>query len=248
MTGRLAGTLPVMASLLALVVAGEVVGRLDLSLFLPRVSDVVLAWIEMAREGSLLPVLLRSLRSLLLGYGAAAVGGVVLGLLLGRHRLLRQAFDPFVNTMMSAPLVALVPVLITVFGISETVVVVSVFLFSFFVVLVNARAGMLAANRSVVEMARSFGAGELQIFRRVYLPAALPSIMLGLELGAVTAVKGLVVGEMLVALVGVGELLARYANVFLIARLYAVIFTILVLALSASWAVQLVDRLVIRWK
>jgi NitT/TauT family transport system permease protein len=245
---RTRDALLVAGALAGLAAVLELVGRLDLSLFLPRVSDVVAMWWVLVKEGVLLPVLARSLRSLLLGYAAAAVVGVALGLVLGRSRLLGQAFDPYVNMLMSAPLVALVPILITIFGISEVVVVVTVFLFSFFVVLVNTRTGMQAAERSVLEMARSFGASEPQIFRSIYLPAALPSIMVGLELGAVTAVKGLVVGEMLVALVGLGELLAKYGNVFLITRLYAVILTILVLALLCSYAVQLADRLVIRWK
>lgn len=245
---RLRGALPVALALLGLAVAVELVGRLDISLFLPPVSAIVAVWATMVRDGSLLPTLLRSLRALAFGYAAAAAAGVVLGLLFGRYRALGRVFDPYVNVMMSAPLVALVPVLITIFGISDTVVVVTVFLFAFFVVLVNARTGLQSADPSLVEMARSFGARELQIFRHIYLPAALPSVMVGLELGAVTAVKGLVVGEMLVALVGVGELLAKYANVFMITHLYAVILTILVLALASSYAVQVVDRLLVRWK
>jgi NitT/TauT family transport system permease protein len=244
----LRAALPALAAVAGLAVLMEVLGRLDVSLFLPRFSSVVAVWWDMVRTGPLLRTLATSVRALLLGYAAAAAGGIVVGLLLGRYRGLARTFEPYVNAMMSAPLVALVPVLITLFGISEVVVVVTVFLFAFFVVLVNTRTGLESTDPSLVAMARSFGAGELQTFRKIYLPAALPAIMVGLELGAVTAVKGLVIGEMLVALTGMGELLAKYANMFLVTRLYAVILTILVLALLASYSVQALHRVLVRWK
>ncbi|MDR7522729.1 MAG: ABC transporter permease subunit [Armatimonadota bacterium] len=244
----MADGLPTLGALVALMVAVEVVGRLDLSLFLPTFSAVARVWWQLLQAGPLLGAALKSLVAFGIGFGAAAAGGVVSGTVLGRFRLLGQVFDPFLNVMMSAPLVAFVPVLITVFGISDVVVIVTVFLFTFFVVVVNTRTGFEGTDRRLVEMAQSYGAGEVQLFLRVYLPSALPAIMVGLQLGVVNGVKGLVVGEMLLALVGLGEFLVRYANVFLITHLYAVIATIMAVALLASYAVQLVDRVLIRWK
>jgi NitT/TauT family transport system permease protein len=240
--------LPTLGALVALVAAVELVGRLDLSLFLPTSSAVARVWWQLVQAGPLLTAVRKSLAAFGIGFGAAAAGGIVSGLALGRFRLLGAVFDPFLNVMMSAPLVAFVPVLITIFGISDVVVLVTVFLFAFFVIVVNTRTGVEGTDRRLVEMARSYGAGEVQLFLRVYLPSALPAIMVGLQLGVVNGVKGLVVGEMLLALVGLGEFLVRYANVFLIAHLYAVIATIMTMALLASSAVQLVDRLLIRWK
>jgi NitT/TauT family transport system permease protein len=97
-------------------------------------------------------------------------------------------------------------------------------------------------------MARAFGAGEVTLFRRIFLPAALPAVMLGLRLGVVQAVKGMVVGEMLISLVGLGERLIYYGNTFLITELYAVILSVLVIALLASQAAQACDRALVRWK
>jgi NitT/TauT family transport system permease protein len=128
------------------------------------------------------------------------------------------------------------------------VVAATVFMFSFFVIVVNTMTGVRGTERSLVEMARVFGAGEVALFRRIYLPAALPAIMLGLRLGAVQAVKGMVVGEMLISLVGLGERLIYYGNTFLITELYAVIVSVLVIALLASQAVQAADRALVRWK
>ena len=149
---------------------------------------------------------------------------------------------------MSAPLSALVPVLIALFGIRDTVVAATVFLFAFFVIVVNTMTGVRGTERSLVDMARAFGAGEASLFARIYLPAALPAIMLGLRLGAVQAVKGMVVGEMLISLVGLGERLIYYGNTFLIPELYAVIASVLIIAILSSTLVQSAERALVRWK
>jgi NitT/TauT family transport system permease protein len=167
---------------------------------------------------------------------------------MGRFAAVRHLLDGWVNTLMSAPLSALVPVLIALFGIRDTVVAAAVFTFSFFVIVVNTSTGVRGTERSLVEMARSFGGGEVALFRRIYLPSALPAIMLGVRLGAVQAIKGMVVGEMLISLVGFGERLIYYGNTFLITELYAVILSVLVLALVASQLAALADRALVRWK
>ena len=107
---------------------------------------------------------------------------------------------------------------------------------------------MQLLDRSLVEMARAFGASEWVIFRKVALWAALPSIMVGLRLGALQAVKGMVVGEILIAVTGLGERLIYYGNTFLIPHLYAVILTVLLLAVGASQLILAIDRRVVRWK
>jgi NitT/TauT family transport system permease protein len=82
----------------------------------------------------------------------------------------------------------------------------------------------------------------------VYLPSALPAILLGLRVGAVQAVKGMVVGEMLISLVGLGERLIYYGNSFLINELYAVIASVLLIALLSAALVQTCERVLVRWK
>jgi NitT/TauT family transport system permease protein len=237
-----------LAAIAGLLVAWELVGRLDVSMFVPPVSRVLAAWWRLLGDGTLATAASSSLVSLVRGFVPAAVGGVALGLAMGRFAALRHLLDGWVNTLMSAPLSALVPVLIALFGVRDTVVAAAVFTFSFFVIVVNTTAGVRGTDRSLVEMARSFGGGELMLFRRIYLPAALPAIMLGVRLGAVQAVKGMVVGEMLISLVGLGERLIYYGNTFLITELYAVIVSVLVIALVIAQAAALADRALVRWK
>ena len=231
-----------------LLIMWEALGRLDVSMFVPPVTTVAAAWWQLVANGTLTRAAASSLVSLVKGFVPAAVLGVAVGLAMGRFATVRHLLDGWVNALMSAPLSALVPVLIALFGIRDTVVAATVFMFSFFVIVVNTLTGVRSTDPSLVEMARSFGAGEFALFGRVYLPSALPAVMLGLRLGVVQAVKGMVVGEMLISLVGLGERLIYYGNTFLIAELYAVIASVLLIALATSQLAQALDRALIRWK
>ena len=236
------------AAIAGLLVVWEILGRLELTMFVPSASSVAVAWWGLLTDGTLLRSAGSSFGSLLKGFVPAALLGVALGLAMGRFRTLREVLDGWINALMSAPLSALVPVLIALFGVRDTVVAATVFLFSFFVIVVNTMTGVRGTERSLVEMARAFGAGEAALFARIYLPAALPAILLGLRLGAVQAVKGMVVGEMLISLVGMGERLIYYGNTFLIPELYAVIVSVLLIALLSSTLVQSAERVLVKWK
>jgi NitT/TauT family transport system permease protein len=236
------------AAIAALLVVWEILGRLQLSIFVPPVSEVAEAWWKLAVAGTLSSAGASSLVSLIKGYVLASVVGVAIGLAMGRFRTVRYLLDGWINALMSAPLSALVPVLIALFGIRDTVVTATVFLFAVFVIVVNTMTGVRGTERSLVEMARSFGASETALFTRIYLPSALPAVMLGLRLGAVQAVKGMVVGEMLISLMGLGERLIYYGNTFLIPELYAVIVSVLIVALLSATLVQVAERALVRWK
>ena len=237
-----------LAALAGLVIGWELLGRLEISMFIPPLSRVVAVWWQLLGDGTLARAASSSLLSLVKGFVPAAVLGVVVGLAMGRFALVRHVLEGWVNALMSAPLSALVPILIALFGIRDTVVAATVFMFSFFVIVVNTETGVRGTERTLVDMARAFGAGEAALFGRIYLPAALPAVTLGLRLGVVQAVKGMVVGEMLISLVGLGERLIYYGNTFLIVELYAVILSVLVLALLTAQAAQVVDRTLVRWK
>ena len=237
-----------LAAVAGLLVVWELVGRLDASMFVPPVSEIAVVWWRLLASGTLPAAARSSLVSFAKGFVPAAVLGVAVGLAMGRFASVRYLLDGWVNALMSAPLSALVPVLIALFGLRDTVVAATVFMFSFFVIVVNTMTGVRGTERSLVDMARSFGASETALFTRIYLPSALPAAMLGLRLGAVQAVKGMVVGEMLISLVGLGERLIYYGNTFLIPELYAVIVSVLIVAIVSATLVQACERALVRWK
>jgi NitT/TauT family transport system permease protein len=129
-----------------------------------------------------------------------------------------------------------------VVGIGETTVVVTVFLFAVFVITLDTQVGIRHADRSLVEMARAFGATRGQLYGKVLLLSALPEILAGLRLGAIRGVKGVVIGQLLVAIIGVGELFELYSNHFLMEEFWALVIVVFLFAFAVSEAIALVER------
>jgi NitT/TauT family transport system permease protein len=167
---------------------------------------------------------------------------------MGRFRAVEHFLDLYVNALMSAPTTAFVPVLILWFGLGVESRIAVVFLFAVFVIIINTMTGVKQVDSVLVEMARSFGAKEREIFFKIILPAALPAIMAGLRLGMGRAVKGMVTAEMLLTLTGIGAMIMQYGSAFATDALFAVILTVLLVALITMKAVQWLDHRLTGWK
>ncbi len=235
-------------SLLSLAALWEIAGRAMNSTLIPPLSQIGAAWWKLLMSGKLLANLSMSLTTLAIGFSLAVVFGIVVGLLMGRFRAVEHFLDLYVNALMSAPTTAFVPVLILWFGLGVESRIAVVFLFTVFVIIINTMTGVKQVDTVLVEMARSFGAREREVFFKIILPAALPAIMAGLRLGIGRAVKGMVTAEMLLTLTGIGAMIMQYGSSFATDSLFAVILTILVIALLTMRAVQWLDRRLTGWK
>ncbi len=228
-------------SILIFAILWEVAGRTLDSVLIPPLSKIGSAWLRLLASGKLLDNLMMSLGTLAAGFFLALIVGILLGVLMGRFHL-------YINGLMSAPATAFVPVLILWFGLGVESRIAVVFLFSFFVIVINTLTGVKQVDRTFVEMARSFGAREIDVFFKIILPAAMPAIMAGVRLGMGRAVKGMVTAEMLLTLTGIGALVMQYGSAFATDALFAVILTILIIAMITMKLVQLVDRRLTGWK
>jgi NitT/TauT family transport system permease protein len=235
-------------AVVAVLVAWEYAGQRGVSVFLPPFSAVATSWVRIARSGVLWTALQPSLYALAQGFALALLVGVVMGIFMGRFMWVDAALSPYMNSLMSAPLSALVPLLIAIFGIRDTVVTATIFIFSVFPVAVNTSTGVKGIRPSILEMARVFGAGELDLAVKIALPAALPSTLVGVRLGAIQAVKGMVIGQMLVSVSGIGERLIYYGNTFQVSELYAFVLTVLALSVLLAQCVLWIERGLVRWK
>jgi NitT/TauT family transport system permease protein len=235
---RIFNNLPLLISLLAIVVAWELAGRTADLTVLPPLSEIFAALWQFLIDGTILDSLGVSMITLALGMGLSIVIGILIGALMGRYRTVEYALDVYVNAAMAAPMVAFVPVFILVFGIGYPTRVLTVIIFAIFPIIVNTFTGIRNVDRSMVEMGRSFGASERQLFWRIRVPAAFPLLLAGIRLGTARGVKGLINGEVLVAVVGLGALVDRFGTPFSMERLYALIFFLVALALVL---VRLVD-------
>jgi ABC-type nitrate/sulfonate/bicarbonate transport system permease component len=244
---RGASARPALLALLIGACAWEIIGRLWQIPFLPPFSNVLGAAADLITSGEVLGYLAASMAALLLGYVLAVVAGVMLGLLMGRYRKVEYALDLYINAMLATPKIVLVPVLFALFGLSRSVQVAIVFLSAFFVIVVNTMCAIRNVDASTVEMARSFGASERQLFAKVLLPGSMPLTMAGLRLGMGRAVKGMINAEMLIAVFGLGGLLSTYGSRFDAEGVFAVLLIVVSVALLCSFAVQSIERRVTRW-
>jgi NitT/TauT family transport system permease protein len=221
---------PMAASLLLWAAIWEIVGQAHITILMPPLSQVLLRLVEIVPTGTFLDALGITLRTYAAGVAIAIVVGIPIGVAMGRSALVDRMLLPWVSLFVSAPLTALVPVIMALFGFGETTIVLTVVLFSIWIVILDARAGSRGISPSLIEMAASYGASRWQAFSKVYLWAALPEILAGVRLGLIRAVKGVIVGQLLVSIVGFGYLFEIYSSNFLMDHMWALLLVLFLFA------------------
>ena len=234
--------LPGFSSLILWAALWEIIGQLEVTFFVPPLSKVVYTLTTIIGTPAFLKALLETAYGFSGGVAAAVLIGVPLGIAMGNSRLLDELLLPWVNIFVSAPLTALVPVLMVLFGFGLTSVVITTALFAIWIVILNARAGVLQLNRSLIEMARSFGATPWDAFTKIYIWAALPEILGGIRIGVIRAVKGVIIGQLLISIVGFGALFELYSSNFLMAHFWAVLLVLFALAFAISELLAYFER------
>ena len=234
--------IPLFSSLLIWFVLWEIVGRAGLSMIVPPFSAVIAAGMAIIPTEKFSAAVSISLRSFALGMALAIAIGMPMGILMARVTGAGKILGLWVNIFVSAPISALVPILMSVLGIGETTVVVTVFLFAVFVIILDTEVGIKQADRSLVEMARCFGATRRQVYTKILFLSALPEILAGVRLGVIRGVKGVVIGQLLIAILGVGELFELYSQNFLMEEFWALVLLVFIFAFAVSEAVAILER------
>lgn len=231
--------LPMMSSLIVWLVIWEIIGQFDLMLLFPPFSEVVMSLGDVVTSRSFNEAMSITVYSYVMGLGLALVVGIPLGFAMGLVPAIDKMLNMWVNTFLSAPLSALVPIFMILFGLGTPTVIVTVFMFAVWIIVLDTRAGVQHMSPSLMEMSRSFGATPFEKGKIVFL-AALPEILAGVRLGMIRGVKGVVIGQLLVSIIGVGALFALYQQNFLMAHFWALILLLFALALGLA---ELVARL-----
>lgn len=234
--------LPMMSSLLIWAVLWEIVGQLDLTMLLPPLSSIIEKMIEIVPTASFLSALGETGRAFFIGTFTAIIIGVPVGILMGQSVLLDRLLLPWVNIFLSAPLTALVPVLMILFGIGEQTVIITTVLFAVWIIVLDSRAGVKQISPSLVEMANSFGASRWQAFSKIYVFAALPEILAGVRIGFIRAVKGVIIGQLLVSIVGFGRLFELYSANFLMEHFWALLLVLFFFAFLMAEILAALER------
>jgi len=234
--------LPAMTSLLLWGVLWEIAGQAQLSSLLPPLSAILVRLAEIAATESFWDALALTGRMYLTGTLIAIAAGVPIGIAMGRIALVDRLLMPWVNTFTSAPLTALVPVIMAIFGFGETTIVLTVVLFAVWIIMLDARAGARAVSPSLIEMATVFGATRMQALTKIYAWAALPEILTGIRIGLIRAVKGVVIGQLLVSVVGFGHLFEIYSSNFLMEHMWALLLVLFALAFAIDEVLGALER------
>lgn len=231
-----------MASLVVWCALWEVLGRLELVFLLPPFSHVLVSIGALFESAKFWDATATTVKCFGLGMACAIAVGVPLGILMGRSRPADRLLGMWVDVFVSAPLTALVPVLMILFGMGETTVVLSVFLFAVWIIALDTRAGVAHIAPSLEEMARSYGARPAQLYGKVLVWAALPEILAGVRVGFIRGVKGVVIGQLLVSILGYGELFELYSRNFLMAEFWALTVLLFAFALVVAESVSALEK------
>ncbi|MEV0628071.1 ABC transporter permease [Nonomuraea wenchangensis] len=215
--------------------------------FWPPPSEIVVSFVDLVSSGLVLEAAVSTFRVLLLGYFGGALIGIVLGVLLGSFRKLRTALEPVISALYTVPKLAVLPLLLMIFGLGETPKVLLVAFGVFFIVAISTMSAVAGLAEGYLEPARSFGASRIQTFRHVTLPAMMPEVFTSLRISIGTAVL-LVIGiEFVQGREGLGFLIWNSWQVFLADRMYAGIVTVSIIGVALQSAVTWIGRRVSPW-
>lgn len=238
------------SSVVAVLVVWQLVAnaRIVSVLFLAGPSDIAEAFVQLFREGEIWVDIATSGEEILVGYGMAVVFGLALGLLMGWYTRLQYALDPFVNFFYSTPRIVFLPLFIIWFGIDLTPKIAVIFLGALFPIIINTMAGVRNTDAALLRVARSFGASDALVFRRVVLPGSVPFILTGLRLGVGHALVGVVVGELVAAKHGVGQLIAIAGQTFQTPKLFAGVVIIASVGMISTSLIQRLESRFQSWR
>ena len=204
--------------------------------------DVALATVDLVATGELWDYARSSAASMTVGMLAGSLAGLLIGLLVGRFRLVEIALDPYISAAYATPLVAIIPVMIVLLGFGLVSKIVIVAIFVFFPVAISTAAGVRAVPRDLLELARSFCSTELQAWRDIVVPAALPFIVTGLRLAVGRGLIGVVVAEFETAVTGLGYLILSKSRRYLMAESLVPVVVLMVVAFLLYGALNNLER------
>jgi ABC-type nitrate/sulfonate/bicarbonate transport system permease component len=217
-------------------------------LFFAVPSEIAGTLWEMFASGSVWAPLGVSATAFAIGLAIAIAAGLPLGILLGRSNTLNAMFDPFVTAFNATPRLVFLPLLMLWFGIGLWSKVAVVFLGALFPLLINTYEGVRNADKLLINVVRSFGAGEWDIARLVVVPNALPFIIVGLRLAIGRAVLGVVVSEFFGSQEGLGVVMVRAASAFQVNVVFAGLVIFAALSLLMTGLVKLLEDRMSRWR
>jgi NitT/TauT family transport system permease protein len=217
-------------------------------LFISKPSLIAAGYADLIESGDLAHDLAVSAVPFFAGLGAAVLIGVPLGIVMGWRPRVGYALDPLMTVFYASPLVALAPLLVIFFGVGVPGKAIIVFSLAVFPFIFNAHAGVRAVDRLLINVVRSLGGREWDLYRKVVFPSVLPYIVAGARIAVGRALIGVLVGEFFASSEGIGYAISRFGDIFAIDRMFACILTVMGIAVVLTEGIRWAERTAFPWR
>jgi ABC-type nitrate/sulfonate/bicarbonate transport system permease component len=222
-------------------------GVLD-PLFFPPPSDIARAGLAMAVNGELAKALGATLRNMLLGYVLGCSSGLVCGLVMGRYRPVRRSLETVIATLNSTPKLSLFPLLLLLLGVNDAPRVLITAIACFIALAFHGQDAVEAVGRTYPEVATVYGASGTALLRKVYVPAALPTLFTGLRLAVGRAMVVTISVEMVSSTQGLGGLIWLSWQSFAVEKLFVGVAAAGLLGAFFHVSLRWAEKRLIPWK
>jgi NitT/TauT family transport system permease protein/taurine transport system permease protein len=241
--------LSTLASLVTAVVGWQLLSTFVFNPFLiPPPLEVVRAAIPMLLSGEILADVSISMVRVLVGFLTGSLAAIVMGVLLGRVRVVHDLFDPIIELLRYLSPTAMIPIAVIWFGIGELSKYFLIFWGTFFIVLINTIAGVWRTPIARQRAAECLGANQMQIFVFVVVPSAVPYIVTGMRVAMASSFMSIIPAEILAADSGIGYLLQKSSMLLQTNRIFVALLTICILGFAVDRIFRfLVDRTMARY-
>ncbi len=223
--------------------AWEIAGRVPVSYAFPTFLESMSALARMTFDGSIFVAYAETLKPLVVGVVISAILGIGLGLWIGLSARFDWLFSPIFVVMQAAPLAALIPILVMVYGIGLTSKVFVVCIMAMPVIVLNTSSAVRNTPASIKDMAKSFLAKDRDILLKIILPAASPIIFSGLRLGVSAGFIGAILSELKITPTGVGDIISYSRSIADYPSMYAAIFSIILLAVLFLNLLEMIENI-----
>ena len=214
----------------------------------PPPTRIFATIVELARSGELVSHIVATLTRVLAGFGLGVVAGTLLGAISGYWGLARRLLDPTVQALRAIPSIAWVPLFILWLGIFETSKIALIAVGVFFPVYLGVMGAILAVDRKIVEVGRTFRLSGPAMIRRILLPAVLPAYVVALRVGLGLGWMFVVAAEFMGASEGLGYLLIDGQQLGKPAQILAAIVIFAVLGKTTDWLIEIGFAPLLRWQ
>lgn len=235
---------------LLLLVGWEVlvqVGLLD-KRFFPAPSSIVGTFQNLVTSGELFKHLQASISRIVVGFMMGAIPALALGIVMGLSRWIRAFFNPWIAALYPIPKLAILPLIMLIFGLGEMSKYVIIAIAVFFLVVYNTMAGVMNIPNIYLDVGKNFGANKLQFYWTVALPGALPLIFTGIKLAAGVALLVIVAAEFVGAKTGIGYLIWQSWQTFSVETMYVGLVVISILGFLVSLGLDELEHVLIPWR